>query len=467
MVATQDALEHWITESRDASLERLFTLLRFPSIGTDPNHDDDTRACAGWLAAELDGMGFDARVVETPGQPMVVAHHPGPADEPGRPHLLYYGHYDVQPADPLELWARPPFEPQVVTGPHGERIVARGAVDDKGQVTTFLEAFRAWVAVAGTLPCRVTVFLEGEEESGSPSLDGFLANHRDELRADVCIVSDTGMWDIATPALTTALRGLVYLQLDLEGPSRDLHSGMYGGAVLNPLNTLARLLAQLHDDDGRVAVPGFYDAVRLLDDGTRAAWRALDFDAGGFLEEIGLEHEFGEPAFTTLERTWARPTLDVNGIWGGYTGDGSKTVIPSQAHAKLSCRLVADQEPETVLAAIKAFVEARAPADAKLTWHVFGSEPAMAVPAESKWTVAAGQALNDVFGKEPHLIASGGSIPAVSMIKRHLGCDSVLMGFGLDDDRVHSPNEKFERRCFENGIRAHAALLRRIANGKG
>jgi acetylornithine deacetylase/succinyl-diaminopimelate desuccinylase-like protein len=463
MAVPRDRLDAWITAERDAALERLFSFLRFPSVGTDPAHAEDTRACADWVAGELAAMGFEARTEATPGQPMVVAHHAGPGGD--GPHLLYYGHYDVQPADPLRLWQSPPFEPTLKAGPRGEQIVARGAVDDKGQVTTFLEAFRAWIAVTGSLPCKVTVFLEGEEESGSPSLDRFLAEHGGELKADVCVVSDTGMWDVETPALTTRLRGLVYLQLDLEGPNRDLHSGMYGGAVLNPLNALARLTAALHDDEGRVTVPGFYDDVRPLAPELRAEWAELGFSSAAFLADIGLAHERGEPGWSTLERTWARPTLDLNGLWGGYTGEGSKTVIPSKAHAKLSCRLVADQDPQTILASIQAFAAAHAPADAKLGWTVLGAEPPMAVPLGSPWHRGATRALRAVFDKEPLSVASGGSIPAVAAIKRRLGCDSVLMGFGLDDDRVHSPNEKFERRCFENGIRAHAAFLGEIAGG--
>ncbi|MEO1092162.1 MAG: dipeptidase [Pseudomonadota bacterium] len=461
MTTPTEALDAWITEHRDDSLERWLAFLRFPSIGTDSAYDAHTRACAEWARDQLAEMGFTARTVDTPGQPMVVAHHPGP--DADAPHLLYYGHYDVQPADPLDLWHSPPFDPQVVDGPHGDRVVARGAVDDKGQVMTFLEAFRAWIATTGTLPCRVTVFLEGEEEGASPSLDGFLQSHADELQADVCVVSDTGMWNIDTPSLTTRLRGLVYLQLDLEGPNRDLHSGMFGGAVLNPINALTRLTAALHHDQGQVAVPGFYDDVEPLTPTTRAAWQRLDFSADAFLGAIGLGHETGEPGFSTLERTWARPTLDINGIWGGYTGDGAKTVIASKASAKLSCRLVAGQDPETIVQAIKDYVAELAPVDAKLTWTQFGAEPAMHVPEDNPFTRAAGQALERVFGRRPLLIGSGGSIPAVGAIKRRLGLDSVLMGFGLDDDRVHSPNEKFERACLEKGIRSHAALLGEMA----
>ncbi len=462
MTATDAALDAWIEANRDASLERLKAFVRFPSVGTDPAYAAETRACAEWVVDQLRGMGFAARTVATPGQPMVVAHHDGPADD-DVPHLLYYGHYDVQPADPLELWTSPPFDPTVVDGPHGERLIGRGAVDDKGQVTTFLEAFRAWIDTTGTLPCRVTVFLEGEEESGSPSLDAFLEANAEELKADVCIVSDTSMWDVDTPALTTRLRGLVYLQLDLEGPVRDLHSGAFGGAVLNPLNALSRICAALHHDQGQVAVPGFYDAVRPLPEDVRAAWAGLGFDATGFLGEAGLRHEHGEPGFTTLERTWARPTLDINGFWGGYTGEGAKTVIASRASAKISCRLVADQDPHTIIASIQDYVAELAPADAKLHWTVLGAEPAMQVPTDGAYTQAAARALQRVFGRPALMIGGGGSIPAVGMIKRRLGLDSVLMGFGLKDDRVHSPNEKFERRCLENGIRSHTALLGEIA----
>ena len=462
MIVPNGRLDAWIEAERDAALERLFAFVRRPSIGTDPAHDADTRACADWLAAELGALGFTAHAVPTAGQPAVLAHHPGPGSD--APHLLYYGHYDVQPVDPVRLWRHPPFEPTLEHGPNGERIVARGAVDDKGQVATFLEAFRAWIALTGTLPCRVSVLIEGEEESGSPSLDGFLAAHAEALAADVCVVSDTAMWDVDTPALTTRLRGLVYLQLDLEGPNRDLHSGVYGGAVLNPLATLARLTAALHDDTGRVAVPGFYDAVRPLAPELRAAWAELGFSAQAFLADVGLERERGEPGWSTLERTWARPSLDLNGLWGGYTGDGAKTVIPAKAHAKLSCRLVPDQEPEAIARAVQEFVAARAPADAKLTWTTLGAEPPVEVPLASPWHRAATRALSAVFDRPPIAVASGGSIPAVAAIKRRLGCDSVLMGFGLDDDRAHAPNEKFERRCFDAGIRAHAAFLAELAD---
>jgi acetylornithine deacetylase/succinyl-diaminopimelate desuccinylase-like protein len=405
-------------------------------------------------------LGFEASLRETAGQPMVVGHHPGPDGAAG-PHVLYYGHYDVQPVEPLELWLSPPFEPTMVTTERGPRLVARGAVDDKGQVMTWLEALRAWHEVHGPLPVRVSVFLEGEEESGSPSLVPFLEANRDELRADVCVVSDTGMWDIDTPAIATMLRGLVYLELTLSGPARDLHSGMYGGAVPNPLNVLTRVLGQLHDGGGRVRIPGFYDQVRELEEARQ--WAALPFDEAAFLAGAGIKAPQGEAGRSTLERTWSRPTCDVNGIWGGYTGPGSKTVIPAKASAKLSCRLVPDQDPERILAGLREFLDARTPADCHWEIAPHGLSPAIRLPADSPYLEAAKRALAAVFERPPLMIGMGGSIPAVEAIKRLLGMDSLLVGFGLEDDLVHSPNEKFELRCFEAGMRTHTRLLAELA----
>lgn len=444
---------------RDQSLARLKAILRLPSIGTDPAYQAETRACAEWLVAELAGLGFAASLRPTKGQPMVVAHHPGPPGaDANLPHVLYYGHYDVQPAEPLELWTSPPFEPRVVEAEHGPRIVARGAVDDKGQVMTFIEAMRAWHGVTGSLPVRVTVFLEGEEESGSPSLEPFLAAHRDELRADVCVVSDTGLWDIDTPALATLLRGLMYLELTLHGPSHDLHSGLYGGAVANPLNLLTRILGQLHDEAGRVQLPGFYDDCVDLS-AEAAEWAALAADEPAFLASVGLQVPHGEAGRSLLERLWARPTCDLNGVWGGYTGPGSKTVIPAKASAKLSFRLVPGQAPAKIQASLARFLAARTPPDCRWQIDNLGSGPALRMPRESRYLRAAQAALAQTFGRPAVMIGMGGSIPAIEAIKRLLGMDSILMGFGLIDDRVHSPNEKFELRCFHQGMRAHARLL--------
>jgi acetylornithine deacetylase/succinyl-diaminopimelate desuccinylase-like protein len=449
-----------LNANRDPAIERWKELLRIPSIGTDPTRNADTRRAAEWLVSNLRSIGFEASLRETAGQPMVVGHHPGP-DGAGAPHILYYGHYDVQPVEPLELWLSPPFEPTMVTTDRGPRIVARGAVDDKGQVMTWLEALRAWHEVHGRLPVGVSVFLEGEEESGSPSLVPFLEAHRDELRADVCVVSDTGMWDIDTPAIATMLRGLVYVELTLSGPSRDLHSGMYGGAVPNPLNVLTRVLGQLHDGEGRVRIPGFYDQVRELEEARQ--WAELPFDEAEFLGSAGISAPHGEVGRSTLERVWSRPTCDLNGIWGGYTGPGSKTVIPAKASAKLSCRLVPDQDPERILAGLREFLDARTPADCHWEIATHGLSPAIRLPADSPYLRAAEQALEAVFERPPLMVGMGGSIPAVEAIKRLLGMDSLLVGFGLKDDLVHSPNEKFELRCFEAGMRTHTRLLAELA----
>jgi acetylornithine deacetylase/succinyl-diaminopimelate desuccinylase-like protein len=446
----------------DASIERWKELLRIPSVGTDPARRADTRRAAEWLVEQLRELGFDAAARDTPGQPIVVGHHPGPGEAAG-PRVLYYGHYDVQPADPLELWDSPPFEPTMVEAAHGPRMIARGAVDDKGQLMTWLEALRAWHEVHGTLPVATSVFVEGEEESGSPSLERFLESRRDELRADICVVSDTNMWNIETPALATLLRGLLYAEITLSGPAHDLHSGLYGGAAPNPLNVLSRILGQLHDADGRVQVPGFYDEVEELDEGERHRLAELPFDEAAFLGSAGLTASMGEAGRSTLERIWTRPTCDINGMWGGYTGPGSKTVIPAKASAKLSFRLVPQQNPGTILAGLRRFLAERTPADCRFDLTSHATAAPLRVPVDSTYVRAARRALERVFPQEPVLIGMGGSIPAVEAIKRLLGMDALLLGFGLADDRVHSPNEKFELRCFTNGRRAHATLLAELA----
>jgi acetylornithine deacetylase/succinyl-diaminopimelate desuccinylase-like protein len=455
-----DAVLTRLLANRAPAIERWKELLRIPSIGTDPARKADTRRAAEWLVENLRATGFDAALRETAGQPMVVGHHPG-AGNGARPHVLYYGHYDVQPVEPLELWLSPPFEPTMLTTDRGERLVARGAVDDKGQVMTWLEALRAWHDVHGGPPVPVSVFLEGEEESGSPSLVPFLEENRGELEADVCVVSDTGMWDIDTPAISTMLRGLIYVELKLFGPSRDLHSGMYGGAVPNPLNILTRVLGELHDAQGRVQIPGFYDDVREVEEARE--WAELPFDESDFLAGAGLTRPFGEAGRSTLERIWSRPTCDINGIWGGYTGPGSKTVIPAEASAKLSCRLVPDQDPQRILASLQRFLDERTPPECRWEVDLHGLSPSIRLPADSPYLQAAKRALEAVFGRPPLMIGMGGSIPAVEAIRRLLGMDSLLVGFGLKDDLVHSPNEKFELRCFEAGMQTHARLLAELA----
>jgi acetylornithine deacetylase/succinyl-diaminopimelate desuccinylase-like protein len=446
----------------EASIERWKALLRIPSVGTDPAHDGDTRRAAEWLVEELRAMDFEAAARDTAGQPIVVGHHPGPGRGDAR-RILYYGHYDVQPPDPLNLWDTPPFEPTLVDGAHGPRMVARGAVDDKGQLMTWLEALRAWHRVHGTLPVAVSVFIEGEEESGSPSLEPFVESHRAELRADVCVVSDTNMWNIETPALATLLRGLLYTEVTLSGPAHDLHSGLYGGAVPNPLNVLTRILGQLHDAAGRVQLPGFYDDVVELGADERRHMAALPFDEAAFLGNAGLTLAHGEAGRSTLERIWTRPTCDINGMWGGYIGPGSKTVIPARASAKVSFRLVPHQSPGKIMAGLREFLEARLPPNCRFDLISHAASPALRIPGDSPYVNAARRALEAVFPRPPVLIGMGGSIPAVEAIKRLLGIDALLIGFGLADDRVHSPNEKFELRCFTNGVRSHARLLAELA----
>ncbi|MCH8823435.1 MAG: dipeptidase [Planctomycetes bacterium] len=444
------------------AVKRLFALLEIPSISTDPAYNDQTRQAAQFMVDDLASIGFDTKLHDTDGHPMVTAHYPGP-DKDNVPHVLYYGHYDVQPPDPLNLWNSPPFEPTLVDSEHGKSIVARGAVDDKGQLMTFVEAFRAWMAVHGSLPIRVTILLEGEEESGSPSLDPFLEANKQMLTADTCIVCDTGMWDVKTPAITYMLRGLVYTEVTLKGPSHDLHSGMYGGAVVNPINALTRVLSQLHNDDGVVQIPGFYDDVLPLSEEEIKQWEQLGFDETEFLATAGYKEPFGEKGHSTLERMWSRPTCDINGIWGGYTGAGAKTVIGAQVSTKVSCRLVANQDPDKIFESLKQFFQQRTPPGCKWEIQSHGISPAIRVPTDSPYLQAAMKGLSETYSKDAVLIGTGGSIPLVGSIQKILGFDSLLIGFGLDDDRVHSPNEKFEMRCFEMGIKSHVAILEQLA----
>jgi acetylornithine deacetylase/succinyl-diaminopimelate desuccinylase-like protein len=395
---------------------------------------------------------------------VVVGHHKAPAGYSG-PHVLFYGHYDVQPVDPLDLWKSPPFDPQLVDGPHGKRFVARGAVDDKGQTMMFIEALRAWKDATGVIPADITALIEGEEEVGSPSLEPFMIDNKRELAADVALISDTGMWDIDTPAISTMLRGMAYAEVTLKAANRDLHSGLFGGSALNPINALTRILGDLQDEKGRIQLPGFYDKVNPISNAQRAQWDALGFDEQAFLGKVGLTEPVGERGYSPLERLWARPTADINGIWGGYTGVGSKTVIAAEASAKVSFRLVPGQDPQEVAAQFKQFVNDRLPPGATAEFLDFTRSPGIEVNTDSPWVRAAQAVLADEYGKPAILMGCGGSIPVVTSLRSVLGLDSLLMGFGLDDDQVHSPNEKFEQRCFHHGIRSHARLLAKFAGG--
>jgi acetylornithine deacetylase/succinyl-diaminopimelate desuccinylase-like protein len=446
-----------IDRNLDASLERLFELLRIPSISTDPAYASECRRAAEWLVADLAAIGFEASVRDTPGHPMVVAHHDGPE---GAPHLLFYGHYDVQPVDPIALWDREPFDPAVISDARGNRIITgRGASDDKGQLMLFVEACRAWKQVHGSLPCRVTLLFEGEEESGSPSLKPFLQANAEELKADFACVCDTGMWDRETPAITVGLRGLVGEEVVIHAADRDLHSGIYGGAAANPIRVLARILADMHDADGKVMIPGFYDGVEETPTQIRQSWDNLGMTAERFLGEVGLSVPSGEKGRSVPELVWARPTAEFNGISGGYEGDGFKTVIAAQASAKVSFRLVHKQDPEAIRAAFRKFVEERLPADCRATFHAHGGSPAIQLAYDSPIVTGAATALSSEWPRPAQVLAMGGSIPIVGDFQRLLGMESLLVGFALDDDRIHSPNEKYELTSFHKGQRSWARIM--------
>jgi acetylornithine deacetylase/succinyl-diaminopimelate desuccinylase-like protein len=440
------------------ALDRLMALLRIPSISTDPAFAGDCARAADWLVDDLRSLGFEARAHTTPGHPMVV----GQGGE-GAPHLLFYGHYDVQPVDPLSLWHRDPFDPVIEETLKGRVIRARGASDDKGQLMTFLEALRVWKAEHGRLPCRLTILFEGEEESGSPSLIPFLKDHAAALKADLALICDTGLHESRIPAITTMLRGLVGEELTIHAADKDLHSGMYGGAAMNPIRVLTRILGALHDDRGRVQVPGFYDDVDELPEAIRAQWQGLAFDHAAFLGDVDLSVPAGEQDRTPLEMLWSRPTAEINGIWGGYTGDGFKTVLPAMAHAKVSFRLVSRQDPQAIRAAFRAWVEAQLPADCRAEWNAHGTSPAGVMQTAHPAFEATRQALTDEWGVPAAYVGSGGSIPIAGYFKTYLGMDALLTGFARDDDLIHSPNEKYDVECFHKGIRSWARILAALA----
>ena len=452
-----DAVLTQIDATMPQAVARLMDLLRIPSISTDPAFKADCARAAAWLVADLAGLGFEASSRATPGHPMVVGHG-GAGDK----HLLFYGHYDVQPVDPMSLWHHDPFDPIIADTPKGQVIRARGSSDDKGQLMTFIEACRAWKAVHGTLPGRLTIFLEGEEESGSPSLIPFLKANAAELKADVALICDTGLHDSATPAITTMLRGMLGEELTIRAATRDLHSGMYGGLAQNPIHILTRILAGLHNAAGRVTLPGFYDGVSELPDAIRAQWQNLAFDHASFLGDVGLSVPAGEQDRTPLEKIWSRPTAEVNGIWGGYCGDGFKTVLPGEAHAKVSFRLVGAQDPLILREAFRTWVCAQLPADCTVDFKAHGNSPASVMAITHPAFEAARQALTDEYGIAAAYIGSGGSIPVAGYFKTYLGMDAILLGFAKDDDQIHSPNEKYDMDSFHKGIRSWARVLARL-----
>ena len=455
-----DAVLARLDADLEPALERLFALLRIPSISTDPAYAAECRRAAETLAEDLRGIGFDAAARETPGHPIVVAHDRSAAG----PSALFYGHYDVQPVDPLELWEGDPFDPAIVTLADGRKVIrARGACDDKGQVMTFIEACRAWKAVHGRLPIPVSLMIEGEEETGGASLPPFMEAHKEELRADIGLVCDTGMWNPETPAITTMLRGLCGEEFTVTAADRDLHSGAYGSAAANPNHIVATILADLRDSEGRVTIPGFYDSVPEPPETLRAQWAALDFDPAAFLGAVGLSYPAGEADRTALEQIWSRPTCEVNGMGGGYQGAGFKTVIPSKASAKVSFRLVFDQDPHKVRAAFRQFVRERVPSDCSVEFIEHGSGRATRFDVSNPAFEKARRALSAEWDTEAAFIGAGGSIPVTREFKDVLGMDVILAGFGNDDDRIHSPNEKYNLASFRKGARSWARILHALA----
>ena len=460
MSELDQVLSH-LDKNLDAAVERLFAFLRVPSISTDPAYKQDCVKAAEHLKADVARIGFEASVRPTKGHPVVM----GRAKQGGkRPHMLFYGHYDVQPVDPLNLWHNPPFEPRLAEIDPGRKVIlARGACDDKGQVMTFVEACRAWKAVTGSLPIDITLLIEGEEECGSVNLPAFVEANKAELKADAALVCDTGMWDRKTPAITSSLRGMVYEEVTIKAADRDLHSGVFGGGAANPINVLTKILGSLRDAEGRILLPGFYDGVHETPSQLKADWAALNLTAKEFLGQVGLSEPVGEKGRLLIEMVQSRPTFDINGIWGGYEGEGSKTVIPAQASAKVSFRLVGDQDPKKISAAFEAYIRERLPADCRAEFIHHSNAQAIALPADSPLLTKARDALLAEWGKPPVTIGSGGSVPIVGDFKRSLGIDSLLVGFGLDDDRVHSPNEKYDLSSFHHGMRSWARILGALA----
>ncbi|NTH75637.1 M20/M25/M40 family metallo-hydrolase [Agrobacterium rhizogenes] len=449
-------------ENLPSSLDNLFELLRIQSISTDPAFKPECRKAAEWLTAYLIKLGFTASVRDTPGHPMVVAHHDAASAD--APHVLFYGHYDVQPVDPIELWESDPFAPAIKDMGNGRKIlVGRGTSDDKGQLMTFVEAVRAYKEIKGGLPVRVTILFEGEEESGSPSLKPFLEANAAELKADYALVCDTGMWDGDTPAIAAALRGLVGEEITINAADRDLHSGLYGGAAANPIHILSDILAGLHDETGRITLPGFYDGVEETPANIKASWEKLGRSAQNFLGEVGLSIPSGEKGRSVLELTWARPTAEVNGIWGGYTGAGFKTVIAAKASAKVSFRLVGQQNPAAIRDSFRAYVRSKLPADCSVEFHEHGASPAIHLSYDSPVLTKAKNALSNEWPKPAIVIGMGGSIPIVGDFQKMLGMESLMVGFGLADDRIHSPNEKYELRSYHKGIRSWIRILDALA----
>lgn len=438
-------IKKYVEEHKERFLDELFELLRFPSVSADPEYKEEVFKTAEYVASQLKTAGADrVEVCHTAGYPVVYGEK---IIDPVKPTVLVYGHYDVQPPDPLELWHTPPFAPTIRDG----KIYARGACDDKGQFYMHVKAFELMVRT-NNLPCNIKFMIEGEEEVGSENLGIFVKEYKERLKADVVLISDTSMLSLETPSLETGLRGLSYVEVEVTGPSRDLHSGVYGGAVANPVTVLCRMIASLHDENNHISIPGFYDDVQELSSEERAELNKAPYDEDAYKKDLGVEELWGEKGYSTLERTGIRPTLELNGIWGGYIGEGAKTVLPSRAHAKISMRLVPDQQSDRITKLFREHFEKIAPKNVKIkvTPH-HGGEPVV-TPTDSTAYQAAHRAITESFGKEPIPTRGGGSIPIVALFEKELGIKTVLMGFGLDSDNLHSPNEKYDIANFYKGI---------------
>ncbi|MGI9429408.1 MAG: dipeptidase [Bythopirellula sp.] len=449
----------FVEQNRQQFEDDLCELLRIPSVSADSQFAGDVRRAADWLVDHLSGFGLSVELIETPGHPLVYAESPPVA---GAPVALVYGHYDVQPPDPLDQWVTPPFEPTQRDG----NLFARGATDDKGQMLTHVKSVQAWLAATGKLPLQVKLLIEGEEEVGSEHLETFIDENQAKLACDCVVISDTAQFARGIPAITYGLRGIAYYEVHLTGPNSDLHSGVFGGAVTNPANTLHRLLAAIVDDQGRVQLPGFYDDVVPLTDREREEFRKLPFDESAFEAQLDVAGLSGEAGYTTLERRWARPSFDVNGIWGGYQGEGAKTVLPGKAAAKFSFRLVPNQDPQQITASLREFFEPLVPPGIKLELIDYHGAPGIAMPLDSPYLEAAAEAIESGFGKRPVFIREGGSIPIVNTFAETLDADVLLLGWGQNDDNLHAPNEKFSLADFHRGIRASAALWSSLATRK-
>lgn len=450
-------IEGFIAANEGRFLDELKEFLRIPSISALPEHRGDMIRCANFAADQMRTIGLrGVQVMPTSGHPVVYGEW---LDAPGRPTVLVYGHYDVQPVDPLDLWTSPPFDPQV----RGDELYARGSADDKGQVLMHWKAIEAHMHANGRLPVNLKMLIEGEEEIGSEHLDPFILANRDLLASDVAVISDSSWFDRGLPSICYGLRGLTYLQVDIKGPDSDLHSGSFGGAIANPIQVLAEIIAGLKDGHGRVNVPGFYDQVRALTPEEQRQFAGLPFDEERYRRELGVQALHGEQGYTTLERVWARPTLEMNGIWGGFTGEGAKTVLPSRASAKLSCRLVPDQDPEEIADLVEARLRQLCPPTVEMEIGRFHTGKPALTPLDHPAVQAATRALERAFQKAPAFIRAGGSIPVVASLQDMLGLPVVLMGMGLPDDRAHAPDERLDLGNFFGGIRAAAFLWEELA----